>query len=203
MNFEQELNAEQYAAVSAPDGPALVIAAAGTGQHVITSAADQPVSTSRTANNDVYQSFYRNDEDLMVACKKGNNSGSIKITEKEVVDLIRNWRHPEIQKSLNIPMEAQFRATNSRPQSSPTAYQACAVPGPSPPQQMAFRQQQNASMPLPKQPQPTMRQVFLRDSQGQPVRIKRLGNQNKIRIVKVINRPNSTAQPDQFPGNGT
>ncbi|MGE4490061.1 MAG: ATP-dependent helicase [Kiritimatiellales bacterium] len=32
MNFRDELNEEQYAAVSAPDGPALVIAAAGTGK---------------------------------------------------------------------------------------------------------------------------------------------------------------------------
>lgn len=32
MNFKDELNEEQYAAVSAPDGPALVIAAAGTGK---------------------------------------------------------------------------------------------------------------------------------------------------------------------------
>jgi len=32
MNFREELNEEQYAAVSAPDGPTLVIAAAGTGK---------------------------------------------------------------------------------------------------------------------------------------------------------------------------
>jgi DNA helicase-2/ATP-dependent DNA helicase PcrA len=32
MNFKEELNEEQYAAVSAPDGPALVVAAAGTGK---------------------------------------------------------------------------------------------------------------------------------------------------------------------------
>ena len=32
MNFREELNEEQYAAVTAPDGPALVIAAAGTGK---------------------------------------------------------------------------------------------------------------------------------------------------------------------------
>jgi len=32
MNFSKELNEEQYAAVSAPDGPSLVIAAAGTGK---------------------------------------------------------------------------------------------------------------------------------------------------------------------------
>jgi len=32
MNFENELNEEQYAAVTAPDGPSLVIAAAGTGK---------------------------------------------------------------------------------------------------------------------------------------------------------------------------
>ncbi len=32
MNFKDELNEEQYAAVTAPDGPALVIAAAGTGK---------------------------------------------------------------------------------------------------------------------------------------------------------------------------
>ena len=32
MNFKEELNEEQYAAVTAPDGPALVIAAAGTGK---------------------------------------------------------------------------------------------------------------------------------------------------------------------------
>ena len=32
MNFKKELNEEQYAAVTAPDGPALVIAAAGTGK---------------------------------------------------------------------------------------------------------------------------------------------------------------------------
>ena len=32
MNFQDELNEEQYAAVSAPDGPALVVAAAGTGK---------------------------------------------------------------------------------------------------------------------------------------------------------------------------
>ena len=32
MNFREQLNEEQYAAVSAPDGPALVIAAAGTGK---------------------------------------------------------------------------------------------------------------------------------------------------------------------------
>ena len=32
MNFKEALNAEQYAAVSAPDGPALVVAAAGTGK---------------------------------------------------------------------------------------------------------------------------------------------------------------------------
>ncbi len=32
MNFEDELNEEQYAAVTAPDGPALVVAAAGTGK---------------------------------------------------------------------------------------------------------------------------------------------------------------------------
>jgi DNA helicase-2/ATP-dependent DNA helicase PcrA len=32
MNFREELNEEQYAAVSAPDGPSLVIAAAGTGK---------------------------------------------------------------------------------------------------------------------------------------------------------------------------
>ena len=32
MNFRDSLNEEQYAAVSAPDGPSLVIAAAGTGK---------------------------------------------------------------------------------------------------------------------------------------------------------------------------
>ncbi|NLX25873.1 MAG: ATP-dependent helicase [Lentisphaerae bacterium] len=32
MNFREELNEEQYAAVTAPDGPTLVIAAAGTGK---------------------------------------------------------------------------------------------------------------------------------------------------------------------------
>lgn len=32
MNFQDELNEEQYAAVTAPDGPSLVIAAAGTGK---------------------------------------------------------------------------------------------------------------------------------------------------------------------------
>ncbi len=32
MNFRKELNEEQYAAVTAPDGPALVVAAAGTGK---------------------------------------------------------------------------------------------------------------------------------------------------------------------------
>ncbi len=32
MNFKDELNEEQYAAVTAPDGPSLVIAAAGTGK---------------------------------------------------------------------------------------------------------------------------------------------------------------------------
>ena len=32
MDFKEELNAEQYAAVTAPDGPALVVAAAGTGK---------------------------------------------------------------------------------------------------------------------------------------------------------------------------
>lgn len=32
MNFKKELNEEQYAAVTAPDGPALVVAAAGTGK---------------------------------------------------------------------------------------------------------------------------------------------------------------------------
>ena len=32
MNFKTELNEEQYAAVTAPDGPALVVAAAGTGK---------------------------------------------------------------------------------------------------------------------------------------------------------------------------
>ncbi len=32
MNFHEELNEEQYAAVTAPDGPSLVIAAAGTGK---------------------------------------------------------------------------------------------------------------------------------------------------------------------------
>jgi DNA helicase-2/ATP-dependent DNA helicase PcrA len=32
MNFQEELNPEQYAAVTAPDGPALVVAAAGTGK---------------------------------------------------------------------------------------------------------------------------------------------------------------------------
>ena len=32
MNFKDELNEEQYAAVTAPDGPALVVAAAGTGK---------------------------------------------------------------------------------------------------------------------------------------------------------------------------
>ncbi|QHI68957.1 ATP-dependent helicase [Tichowtungia aerotolerans] len=32
MDFEKELNEEQYAAVTAPDGPSLVIAAAGTGK---------------------------------------------------------------------------------------------------------------------------------------------------------------------------
>lgn len=32
MNFQEELNEEQYAAVTAPDGPALVVAAAGTGK---------------------------------------------------------------------------------------------------------------------------------------------------------------------------
>ena len=32
MNFKEDLNAEQYAAVTAPDGPALVVAAAGTGK---------------------------------------------------------------------------------------------------------------------------------------------------------------------------
>ena len=32
MNFRDELNEEQYAAVTAPDGPALVVAAAGTGK---------------------------------------------------------------------------------------------------------------------------------------------------------------------------
>ncbi|MCU0858024.1 MAG: ATP-dependent helicase [Pontiellaceae bacterium] len=32
MNFHEQLNEEQYAAVSAPDGPSLVIAAAGTGK---------------------------------------------------------------------------------------------------------------------------------------------------------------------------
>lgn len=32
MNFKEELNEEQYAAVTAPDGPTLVIAAAGTGK---------------------------------------------------------------------------------------------------------------------------------------------------------------------------
>jgi len=32
MNFQEELNEEQYAAVTAPDGPSLVIAAAGTGK---------------------------------------------------------------------------------------------------------------------------------------------------------------------------
>ncbi len=32
MNFREELNDEQYAAVTAPDGPSLVIAAAGTGK---------------------------------------------------------------------------------------------------------------------------------------------------------------------------
>jgi DNA helicase-2/ATP-dependent DNA helicase PcrA len=32
MNFREELNEEQYAAVTAPDGPALVVAAAGTGK---------------------------------------------------------------------------------------------------------------------------------------------------------------------------
>tara|TARA_A100001015_G_scaffold106516_1_gene118248 strand:+ start:2293 stop:4227 length:1935 start_codon:yes stop_codon:yes gene_type:complete len=32
MNFKEALNAEQYAAVTAPDGPALVVAAAGTGK---------------------------------------------------------------------------------------------------------------------------------------------------------------------------
>lgn len=32
MNFQEELNEEQYAAVTAPDGPTLVIAAAGTGK---------------------------------------------------------------------------------------------------------------------------------------------------------------------------
>ena len=32
MDFKNELNQEQYAAVSAPDGPALVVAAAGTGK---------------------------------------------------------------------------------------------------------------------------------------------------------------------------
>jgi DNA helicase-2/ATP-dependent DNA helicase PcrA len=32
MNFQEELNEEQYAAVSAPDGAALVVAAAGTGK---------------------------------------------------------------------------------------------------------------------------------------------------------------------------
>ena len=32
MNFKEELNEEQYAAVTASDGPALVVAAAGTGK---------------------------------------------------------------------------------------------------------------------------------------------------------------------------
>ena len=32
MNFKEELNEEQYAAVTAPDGAALVVAAAGTGK---------------------------------------------------------------------------------------------------------------------------------------------------------------------------
>ncbi len=32
MNFKEELNEEQYAAATAPDGPALVVAAAGTGK---------------------------------------------------------------------------------------------------------------------------------------------------------------------------
>jgi len=32
MNFKDALNEEQFAAVTAPDGPALVIAAAGTGK---------------------------------------------------------------------------------------------------------------------------------------------------------------------------
>ena len=32
MNFKDELNSEQYAAVTAPDGPTLVVAAAGTGK---------------------------------------------------------------------------------------------------------------------------------------------------------------------------
>ena len=32
MNFREDLNDEQYAAVTAPDGPALVVAAAGTGK---------------------------------------------------------------------------------------------------------------------------------------------------------------------------
>jgi DNA helicase-2/ATP-dependent DNA helicase PcrA len=32
MNFQEDLNEEQYAAVTAPDGPALVVAAAGTGK---------------------------------------------------------------------------------------------------------------------------------------------------------------------------
>jgi len=32
MNFKEDLNEEQYAAVTAPDGPALVVAAAGTGK---------------------------------------------------------------------------------------------------------------------------------------------------------------------------
>ena len=32
MNFQEELNEEQYAAVTAPDGAALVVAAAGTGK---------------------------------------------------------------------------------------------------------------------------------------------------------------------------
>jgi DNA helicase-2/ATP-dependent DNA helicase PcrA len=32
MNFREKLNEEQYAAVTAPDRPSLVIAAAGTGK---------------------------------------------------------------------------------------------------------------------------------------------------------------------------
>ena len=32
MNFKDDLNSEQYAAVTAPDGPTLVVAAAGTGK---------------------------------------------------------------------------------------------------------------------------------------------------------------------------